>query len=153
ELSKLYSELEGVAAQLARVGLHSARPGEEASWQRQMSSLTQKKELLERQLSAKSRELRPQPAVTLENLCAALPSGTVLVDFIHPASAALPETLASDHGQPKTETRLLAFLVRRDSPLELIVLPEAADVRSAVTVWRITSDPKGRPGMGLTFGS
>ncbi len=83
ELLATFSELQRVAAQLSKLAWATPDPKQEAGWRLSVALLSLAKERLEAELSSRSAAYRQaNRPPTLEELQAALPQDTVLVDFL-----------------------------------------------------------------------
>jgi CHAT domain-containing protein/tetratricopeptide (TPR) repeat protein len=83
ELAALFRQLQAVAGQLAKLAWATPDPQQAARWRETIARLSEKKEQLEADLSARSAAFRRAKAPsTLEEIQAALPNDVVLVDFL-----------------------------------------------------------------------
>jgi CHAT domain-containing protein/tetratricopeptide (TPR) repeat protein len=134
DFQPLYEELRTVTRELARRAFSIPDPQNHQAWQAEVARLSERRERLEAELSGKSAAYRAarQPP-TLDDLRAALPEDAVLVDV-----------LEYSHGRPDpdrpgwliVERRLLAFIVAKQYPVELVNLGAVAPVSAAIDVWR-----------------
>jgi len=156
DVKPLFVDLEATASRLSRVAY--ALPPEERRerWQFEVTDLSEKLEKLERALLAKCQKYgvtRSSPSV--QDVRTALPSGAVLIDFVE--SRAIVQSVAKNQANGKTQIlgkpRVLAFLVRRDAPVELIVLANPTKVQEEVDVWRAGGGEAARVALGMTGGS
>ena len=83
ELAALFRKLQQVAGQLAALAWATPDPQQAARWRESIAQLSEKKERLEAELSARSADFRrAKTSSTLEDIQAALPKDVVLVDFL-----------------------------------------------------------------------
>ncbi len=148
ELQATCDELQLVSSRLSAIALDDVSSQARADWQRQVSALSEKKERLEALLAEKSAKYREaRQATTLESLRAALPSDAVLVDFLEsvaPVESTPPATKSTgvsaltgaSSRRTQAQPRLLAFLVRRDGPVQVLVLDDPKDVQKRIDAWR-----------------
>lgn len=98
-----------------------------------LADLLKKQEELERRLgaaSAKHGKAFEQRHVTPEQLQAALPPDTALIDYIE-----YEKLQPSDFGGPAFASHLAAFVVRRDAPIVRIELGALAGIRELTENW------------------
>jgi CHAT domain-containing protein/tetratricopeptide (TPR) repeat protein len=131
----LADELRLTRRSLARLLLH---PGRNADSHRQAAlQLTQAKEDLEKRIAAKLRLTRPQAAAartTVQQLSAALPGGTVYVDFLRYVAFEQDPGVPGKKGEKRT-ARYVAFVVRSGQPVARIELHDAAPIEEAWAAW------------------
>ncbi len=137
-LEPLLDELQEVSSALARHVLQKADPKNPRAWMRKSEELSGRKQRLETDLAAKSRELgATAEEVTPEDVTKVLPDGFALVDFLEYTVAPLPgQGPAEKAQQDAEESRLLAFIVRKDAPIAMIDLGPAEAIEDAVEAWR-----------------
>jgi CHAT domain-containing protein/Tfp pilus assembly protein PilF len=138
-VADLFTQLQRTATQLA--SLSRSVPGkaaEQAAWRARLAQLTQQKDQLEAELSAKSSQFRnaTQPT-SLDALLAALPQDAVLVDFLEFNRYTPPK----DKGLNATgERQLVAFVIRHaekaEDQVRMIPLGPVAPIWLAVDAWR-----------------
>lgn len=138
-VADLFTQLQRTATQLA--SLSRSVPGkaaEQAAWRARLAQLTQQKERLEAELSAKSSPFRnaTQPT-SLDALLTALPQDAVLVDFLEFNRYTPPK----DEGLNATgERQLVAFVIRHTEKAEdqvrMIPLGPVAPIWATVDAWR-----------------
>ena len=140
-IADVFTQLQRTATQLA--SLSRAVPGDEAqqhSLRARVDQLTQDKERLEAQLSAKSATFREATKeISLDDLLAVLPRDAVLVDYLEFDHSTPPK----DKGAVTTWTvELVAFVVRRaakpEDQVRMISLGSVEPVAAAVDRWRTT---------------
>jgi tetratricopeptide (TPR) repeat protein len=149
EVKKVFQDLETVSTRLANLALASPDPQHAAARIQEIDELTERKELLEKELAAKSADfgqiraaVKQSPAQQLKKLQAALPPRTALVDVLeywHGSPA--PER----KGQFTFERRLVAFVVRHDAQVKQVDLGAAKNVGRAVENWRRVAVEPDRP--------
>ncbi len=136
QLKPLVEELARVRTQWATMALRVPPPEQREAWNRQVRSLAERKERLEGELARKSalyRDARRIQALSPAALAARLPKGTVLIDFFvysHRMRAQRPG------GKPRSELRLLAFVLRAGHKLAVVRLGAVGPVARAVDDWR-----------------
>jgi CHAT domain-containing protein/Tfp pilus assembly protein PilF len=136
EITQLLEDLQQCTARLAGLALATPGPRQRDAWRQQLRELTDRKENLEGRLAGRSpafRQGQELARLTPEQLQAALPAGTVLLDILEYA-----QRRPSAKGQPRgdTERRLAAFVVRRDQTVARVELGPAAAIALAVDRWR-----------------
>jgi CHAT domain-containing protein len=154
-LKPLFNELDKVSIRLANLALSGPDPKHAQARRKQIEQLTEQKEALEAKLAAKSvhfAQMRDSsklgPKDLLEQLQAALPPKTVLVDVL--------EYWNSRPSQEKKgildwNRQLVAFVVHTDS-VKRVELGLADDVTKAVDQWRKVAVAPDRPkSNGLAF--
>ena len=137
ELAATFTRLQRVATQLTRLAWATPDPRQEANWRQRVAKLSAEKEQLEAELSARSAEYRQaKRAVPLEDLQAALPKDSVLVDFVE----YWHKTPADKKSGTKAtfERRLLGFVVAPDRPVEMVPLGAMQPINEAIETWRVT---------------
>ncbi len=135
ELAQLIVELRSLAAGRAQLVQNVPRPKGVAEWQRRLTEVTEQQESRERELSEKSVALREaRTPVSPADVRKSLPEGTVLVDVFEYLHVLTPpaQPKAADH-----ERRLVAFIVRRDTPeVTLVSLGPVKPLSKAIDTWR-----------------
>lgn len=135
EIAGLHQELEAAARQLAQLSHAGPRAGDETAHGHESDLLVEKVDRLQRELAAKSADYRrdvESQTRTPDDLRNALPPDVALVDLLEYWH--LPE-LGNSKPPVKPERRLIAFVVRRGSPTELIELGPANAIERAVKEW------------------
>ena len=138
ELTAAFQKLQTVATQLATVAWRPPGPLTESSWRDRIAQLSTEKDRLERELAARSiayQHATQEP--TLEAIQASLPDDAVLVDFLEYSHCTLPDTSAAT--KPSAASRLVAFIARRNKPVEVVPLGAAEPIHEAVHIWRTMS--------------
>lgn len=135
----LFAQLQHTATQLASLSRSvPEKPADQDAWRARLAELTQRKERLESELSAKSAPFRSatQP-ISLDALLASLPNDVVLVDYLEFSRYTPPHGKAD---QFTRERQLVAFVIRRagkeEDQVRMISLGPVAPIASAVDVWR-----------------
>ena len=158
ELTPIFQQLQRVAAQLSQqvwaapnpkqaAGWHewaAPDPEQAAGWRERVAKLSAEEERLEAELSSRSAAYREvQHQVSLEELQAALPDNVVLVDFLEYCHYALVEK--KTESKVPQEDRLLAFVVSRGRPVEMVPLGAMPSLDEAIHTWRATfgTSPQG----------
>jgi CHAT domain-containing protein/Tfp pilus assembly protein PilF len=145
ELLVVFNRLQRVATQLSKLAWVTPDPKQEANWRQRVAQLSAEKERLEAELSSQSAAYRQaKHQATLEELQAALPQGVVLVDFLEYWHYTPPDKQAGTKWTG--EQRMLAFVVGRDRPVEMVPLGAVAQISEAIDTWRTTfgMTPQGR---------
>jgi len=113
---------------------------------RGLDEWTQTKERLESELSTLSHEFRREREtreLTAEQLRALLPDHTVLIDLLQYMHIAPAE---KGEGKLSAQHRLVAFLIRKEKPVERLDLGPLVEVARAIEQWR-TKVMTGEPGV------
>jgi CHAT domain-containing protein len=132
-LDKLHQARAGLARLYQQ---QPANAAEKADWLERFQALEARKEQLEVELAGASatycrfRELR---LATAEQVMAALPPGTALIDFVQYTQFTPPP---EGKGPLQQEKRLLAFVLTRGRPPACIALGPTAAIDLAVQTWR-----------------
>ena len=136
ELKPTLEELAGVRAQLAQLIFSTSVPAHRNAWRRQLETLRERKEVLETELArhgAASRGAPQSVRIEPEQVIAALPAGTALVDVVEYLHSSPPR---AGQGKPGNERRLLAFVLQHNRPVQCVNLGASRPVNSAVAAWR-----------------
>jgi tetratricopeptide (TPR) repeat protein len=135
DLRPLLERLSSVRAQLAKQAFDQPAPAQRDAWLRQLDQLRTDKEKLEGELAQAARNVPAlhRPAPTLLQIRKALPSDTVLIDFLTFSGGAPPRERT---GKEELQTRLLAFVVSSDRPVQLLFLGDLTPVERQVEAWR-----------------
>ena len=134
--ARLYAEYEPTVKQLATLALATPDPKQAPAWREKIDDLARRKDELEAELARLDAGFRAEQAEasrTPEQLQAALPPGTALVDLLVYTAIQPP---AQDKGEFPRERRLLAFVVRPDRPIARIDLGPIAPIQQAIDAWR-----------------
>jgi CHAT domain-containing protein len=136
ELSHLANELLDVDTRLAHLSFVTAEPAGRANLMRELNTLTDRKDVLERTLAEKStvfREARRAAKPDAERLRKLMPGGTALIDIV----AYVDQCVWDQSGKsPSVQQRIAAFVVRRDFPIVRVELGPAAPIANAIKRWR-----------------
>jgi CHAT domain-containing protein len=134
-LRSRFAKLDDVSRRLAALAMAQPAAGGAASRLEQIATLSAELQHLEQEINTASepfRKIGEQARVTPQRLREALPSDTALIDLIR-YSRVRPSV--EDKGQVDREEHLLAFLIRRDRPVEIINLGPIEPVAAAVEEW------------------
>jgi tetratricopeptide (TPR) repeat protein len=134
--AELFAEYERVSRQVATLALAVPPPAQRESRQQELAILTERKEALERDLSRRSAAFRQQQAAAEASpalLLQTLPGDTALVDLLEYLHISPP---AAGQSQPQPESRLVAFIIRRDRDIQRIDLGLVAPIATAIDDWR-----------------
>ncbi len=136
EAARRFAEYDQTVARLATLALATPDPEKAAAWRDEIAELSRRTDELEAELArldAGFRAARAEARRTPEQLQAALPPGTALVDMLAYTAFQPP---AQGKGEFQRESRLVAFVVRRDRPIERIDLGPTAPIQKAINEWR-----------------
>lgn len=136
ETDRLYRQLQDAARELSEVSFAAPDPQKTSARQEQIQKLSERKERLEAELTRRSATFGHQQAIlrqTPARLCAALPAGAALIDFLE--FHYTPPAARGDKSA-KPEWRIVAVVARPDHPLELRDLGSAQTIARACTNWR-----------------
>jgi CHAT domain-containing protein/tetratricopeptide (TPR) repeat protein len=136
DLQPLFDELQVVSVRLSTLALRGPRQKLRATWERQMAELSDRKDELERDLAQKSDEFRRDKSLLQmepAELQRCLPPDVALVDFLEYEHSSLP---AGGKGAPVHEPRMVAFVVRKDRPIERFELGPIDVLSTAIDAWR-----------------
>lgn len=135
DIASLYRELETAARQLARASHAGSQADDNEEHGRKLEQLADTVDRLQRNLAAKSasfrREVQSQSR-TPDELRQALPDNVALVDLLEYWH--FPK-LAGAQQPARPVRRLIAFVVRRQRPTELVELGPAKEIERAVNAW------------------
>ena len=151
DVSKRFAELETVSRRLASLALTDVAADEAPEQAKELAELSREKERLERELSRLSAAFRSRSESmrhTPDQLCASLPPGAVLVDFLvyyHSRPNPKKVGFVGFVGGP----RLTAFVVRSDRDVVRVDLGLVKPIVEAVEAWRPTVK-RVRPTQGET---
>ena len=136
DVAPLFKKLQQTATRLATLSRMTPDPKQNATWRRQITDLTAEKKRLEIELSRESAEFRAaKKRVTLEDMLAALRKDAALVDYFEYWRKMSKQ---EDEGDAEYVRSLLAFVVRRDTPIVLLDLGPVAPVSASIDTWRRT---------------
>jgi CHAT domain-containing protein len=136
ELRPALEELASVRARLAHLAFTAPAPPQREAWLKQLGVLRERKEHVEAELargSAAERAGKQASRFGPEEVAAALPAGTALVDMIVYTHFSPPP---GGKGLFQRERRLLAFVVQGDRPVVRVELGKEKPIRDAVVAWR-----------------
>ncbi len=137
EAARRFADYDKAVARLATLALATPDPKQAAAWRDNVAGLSRRTDELEAELArldAGFRSAQAEVVRTPEQLQAALPPGTALVDMLEYAhSSPSPER----KGKLTSERRLVAFVVRRDRPIERIELGPMAPIQKVIDDWRL----------------
>jgi CHAT domain-containing protein len=122
--------------QLSTVALATPDPDQAQFWRERLANLARRKDELEAELARLDAGFRAEQAEanrTLEQLQAALPSGTALVDLLVYTAYQPP---AQGKGEFQDDRSLVAFVVRLDRQITRINLGPIAPILTAITEWQ-----------------
>jgi CHAT domain-containing protein/tetratricopeptide (TPR) repeat protein len=133
-LRRDFLRLEEVCRRLATLALGDPGKVRLAERLAELERLTGEKERLEERLSARSQAFgreKQRARLTPPALASALPAETALVDFLE-----YQRREVTGKGPPRSERRLLAFIVRPGRPVTRVELGEAGAIAERVDGWR-----------------
>ena len=138
---KLYSELDSKSRALSSAyNTLVPRDGREAQQQTiaRLSDDVDGLQLKFAQASQSFRAAREATRCTPADLQNVLPADAALIDILE-TTVTEPATKAEPHSD--SQNRILAFIVRRDHPVELVDLGPSDRIQTAVRLWRIRQSP------------
>jgi CHAT domain-containing protein/Tfp pilus assembly protein PilF len=121
---------------LAMLALATPDPQQAPAWQEQVAELSRRKDEQEAELARLDpgfRAARAEATRTPEQLQAALPRGTALIDLLVYTAFQPP---AQGRGEFQQERRVVGFLVRPDRPIARVELGPLAPIQEAIEGWR-----------------
>jgi CHAT domain-containing protein/Tfp pilus assembly protein PilF len=133
--ARQFAAYQETVRRLATLALATPDPKEPKAWQEQVAELSRRKDELEAKLArldAGFRAARAEATRTPEQLRAALPRGTALIDLLVYTAFEPP---AQGKGELQRE-RLVAFVVRADRPIARVELGALAPIQKAIEDWR-----------------
>jgi len=144
ELKETLSQLEQARDHLAHLAFANPPAGQRQAWLQQLDALRDRKENLESDLARKSgafRQVQETRRLGAAKVAAVLPPGSVLVDLLDYAHFSPPQ---GGKGRFRTESRLVAFVLRRGQAPVLVPLGASRPIDEAVETWRQALDA-GKP--------
>jgi CHAT domain-containing protein/tetratricopeptide (TPR) repeat protein len=136
ELAPVFKELQGVVTRWALMVRATPTPKQEAHWREEVHRLTEEKERLETELSARSADYRQaRKTIAPQEVQDALPTETALVDFLI-IRIYIPADQAAGT-KPRAEKHLLAAVVRKGQAVQLVDLGQVAPMEQSVETWRV----------------
>jgi tetratricopeptide (TPR) repeat protein len=142
ELAPTLEQLAQVRVRLAHLAFTAPPEARRETWRQQLDALRERKENLEADLAQRSAAFRRQAEAGRlgpDELAAALPEGTALVDLFAYRHSGPPER---GQGRSLDEPRLLAFVVRRGAPVVLVPLGALEPINARVGAWRRALDTR-----------
>jgi len=136
QAAQRFADYEQTVNQLATLALTTPDPKQAKVWREKLAGLARRKDELEAELARLDAGFSSEQAAagrTPEQLQAALPLGTALVDLLVYTAF---QPLAQGKGEFQTERRLVAFVVQRDRPIARIDLGPIAPIFKAIDDWR-----------------
>ena len=136
QAARRFADYEQTVKQLATLALATPDPKQAQAWRTKIADLARRTDELEAELArldAGFRAERAEASRTPEQLQAALPPGTALVDLLVYTAYQPP---AQGKGEFQTERRLVAFVVRPDRPIARVDLGPIAPILKAIDEWR-----------------
>jgi CHAT domain-containing protein/Tfp pilus assembly protein PilF len=136
QAARRFAEYEQTVRQLASLALATPDPRQAQAWQDRVAELSRRKDDLEAELArldAGFRAERAEATRTPEQLRAALPRGTALVDLLVYTAYQPP---AQGKGKFQLERRVVGFVVRADRPITRVELGPLAPMQKAIDDWR-----------------
>jgi CHAT domain-containing protein/Flp pilus assembly protein TadD len=136
EAARRFAEYEQTVRQLATLALATPNLNQAQAWRTKVAEFARRKDELEAELARLDAGFRASQAEsrrTPEQLRAALPRGTALVDWLAYTAFTPP---AQGKGQLQREARLVAFVARPDRPIARIDLGPIAPILQAIDQWR-----------------
>lgn len=132
ETGPLTEELRQISRRLGTLTLHPPDVTNREPWMREIFTLNMRKEALEQQRAYVTGQLKRQPMAEVQraDLQNMVPAGTALVDFLQYTHTSF-ET-EKGRQQMKSRQRHVAFIVRRNQPVQCVELGDAAPIEEAV---------------------
>ncbi len=139
ETAPIATELQQISRQLATLSIQIPDAADRQEWIHRIFQLNMRKEALEEQRAVLISNLGNRTiggSVAIAELQRAIPPETVLIDFLQYVHT----SFENENGvqQMSRQHRYMAFLVRRDRPVELVGLGDVAPIAEAVTKLRQT---------------
>jgi CHAT domain-containing protein/Tfp pilus assembly protein PilF len=134
--ARRFDEYQSTVKQLATLALATPDPRQAQAWREKVAELSQHKDQLEAELARRDagfRTARAESSRTPEQLQAALPGGTALIDLLVYDAYQPP---AQGQGEFQQEPRLVGFVVRPDRPIARVELGPLAPILRAIADWR-----------------
>ncbi len=131
-----FADYERTVKQLATLAVATPDPKQAETWRNKVADLSRRKDELEAELTRLDSGFRTEQGEadrTPDQLQAALPGGTVLIDFLVYSAIQPPD---QGKGEFKVERSLVAFVVRRDQPIARVDLGPIAPIQKAIDEWR-----------------
>ena len=136
ELTETLRMLEQARGRLAGLAFTAPSAGDRQAWLEQLNALRDRKENLESDLAGKSRafrQIQETRRLGVADVAAALPPGTLLVDFLDYDHGSRP---AAGKGPLEWERRLVAFVLPRSGVPVFVPLGASRPIDEAVQAWR-----------------
>ncbi|HEX3657984.1 MAG TPA: tetratricopeptide repeat protein [Pirellulales bacterium] len=133
EVARLEGELEAATGQLA--ALYRAGNLKNRELQFRLDELSQRVEQIQKQLAAVSVDFRRQQSQqrrSEDEIRAALPADAALIDLLAYARVLRPDEVKAK----VSPVALIAFVVRREGPVERVELGPAGPIENAIAAWR-----------------
>jgi CHAT domain-containing protein/Tfp pilus assembly protein PilF len=144
--ARQFAAYQGTVKRLATLALTTPDPRQAAAWREQVTELSRRKDELEAELARRDagfRAARAEATRTPEQLRAALPRGTALIDLLGYTAYQPP---AQGKGEFQRQHCLVAFLVRPDRPIARVDLGPTAPILRAIADWRpLLMSPRAAP--------
>jgi len=137
ELAPLAAELLATGTRLANLSFAVPQPDQRDAWLKEIESLTERKESLEKTLSQKSAAFlraRDTSRVSVDRLQKSIPAKTAVVDIVAYSHCFARPSTGTIRGD--VENRLTAFIVRSDDEIKRVDLGAARPIESAIRAWR-----------------
>jgi tetratricopeptide (TPR) repeat protein/CHAT domain-containing protein len=137
QAAELYRELAVAARQLNSASRTTPKPGQAESYRQRLEQLSEALEALEKKLATVSADFHRQldeRKRTPDDIRRVLPKDTVLVDLLE------YQTTKSQvkPGEREDESRLVAFIIRPDQPVEAVYLGLLEPIAKNIVEWRRT---------------
>jgi tetratricopeptide (TPR) repeat protein len=136
-VAELYQQLANTASQLDSASRTTPKPGQEETYRQRLEKLSEDLESSQQKLAAVSADFQRQLNErnrTPDDIRRVLPKDTVLVDFLE---YGFFEPL-SKPGENTSLSRLMAFIVRPDQPVEEVELGKVEPIAADIADWRRT---------------
>jgi CHAT domain-containing protein len=136
QAAELYRQLADTARQLDSLSRATPKLGQVEAHRRRLEQLSESLETLEQKLAAVSADFHRQldeRKYTPDDIRRVLPKDTVLVDLLE---YGFFEPRANPEGKTSNKSRLIAFIVRPDQPVEKVELGLIEPIATAIADWR-----------------
>ena len=135
EIARMLDELVQCSTELANIAQQIPAVDKRAAYRTKLSVLSNRVEQLQRSLTAAGGDFAwelSQQHRTPAELQRVLPAGVAVVDFLDYNYCPLPMR----KGEPTARRETIAFIIRRDQPIQWIDLCPAENISNAIDSWR-----------------
>jgi CHAT domain-containing protein len=138
QVAELYQQLASTASQLNSASRAMPKSGQEGIYRRRLAKLSEDLEATQQKLAAVSADFQRQlneRKRTPDDIRRLLPRDTVLVDFLE---YGFFEPRTKHQENATSQSRLMAFIVRPDQPVEEVELGRVEPIAADISDWRRT---------------